>query len=59
MKSSLANYVTALAVAGLGALGGALVVYSEFDDAPGGVMIGILLIVGGVALGGRAARRRG
>jgi hypothetical protein len=57
MKSSVANYLTAFAVAGLAALGGALMVYSEFDDAPGGVLIGIVLIVGAVALGGKAAQR--
>lgn len=59
MKSSVADFVTALAVAGLGALGGALAVYSGYDDAPGGVLLGMLLIIGAVALGWRTAQRRG
>lgn len=58
MRFAVANFVTALAIAGLAALGGALVVYAEFDDAPGGVLIGILLIIGAVTLGARAAQRR-
>ncbi|HEX7081503.1 MAG TPA: hypothetical protein VF329_10850 [Gammaproteobacteria bacterium] len=59
MKSTAAGLFTALAVAGVAALGGALIVYSELDDAPGGVLIGLLLVVGAAALGMRAARWRG
>ena len=57
MKSSVVTFVTALAVAGLAALGGAAVVFSEVDDAPGGVLLGVLLIIGAVALGVRTATR--
>ena len=59
MKYSAADVVTTLAIAGLAALGGAAVVFSEFDDAPGGVLIGFLLITGAVALGLRATQRGG
>lgn len=54
MKSFVATLATALAIA---AIGGALMVYSEADDAPGGVLIGILSIIGAFALAVRAARR--
>lgn len=59
MEPSVADYVTALAIPALAALGGAAVVYSEFDDAPGGILIGMLLIIGAVALALRTAQRRG
>lgn len=58
MKSSLNNLVTALAIPAIAALGGALAVYSEYDDAPGGVLFGFLLILGAVVLSWRAAERR-
>jgi hypothetical protein len=59
MKSSVARLVLALALVAIGgALGVALIRYSEADDAPGGVVIGALLIVGAVALGVRMARTR-
>lgn len=52
------SYVTAFAIPALAALGGALAVFSGYDDAPGGVLMGFLLIMGAVALGLRAAQRR-
>lgn len=58
MKSSATDFVTALAIPAMGALGGAAVVFSEFDDAPGGILVGYLLILGAVALSIRAAKRR-
>ena len=39
------------------ALGVAGIVYGEADDSPGRQLIGVLLIVGAVALGVRTARR--
>lgn len=54
----VADLVTVLAVVALAALGGAFAVYAEYDDSPGGVVIGFVLILGAVALGVRAARRR-
>ena len=46
-----------LAVAiGLGALGVAAAVFGEADDAPGLVLLGILLVASGCAIGLRAAR---
>jgi hypothetical protein len=57
MKSSVANFVTALGIAAMAAIGGAAVVFSEFDDAPGGMLLGFLLIIGAVAFGIRTAQR--
>ena len=57
MKSSTSSMVTTLAIAPIAALGGALAVYAEYDDSPGGELIGLLLILGAMALGVRAARR--
>lgn len=51
MDFSVSRLATTLAIAGLAALGGAAVVYSEFDDAPGGILIGLLMIVGAVLIG--------
>lgn len=59
MKTPVGNLVLALCFVAIGvALGVALIRYSEADDAPGGVVIGMLLIAGAVALGVRTARRR-
>ena len=59
MKSSVTNLVMALGLVAIGvALGVALIRYSEADDAPGGVVLGILLIGAAVALGVRTARRK-
>ena len=59
MRSSATNLVLALALVAVGVvLGVALIRYSEADDAPGGVVIGTLLIGGAVALGVRMARPR-
>ena len=52
------NLVKALGLIALGvAIGVPLIMYSEADDAPGGVLIGILLIIGAVALGVRIATK--
>ena len=52
MKSSLATIVMALGVAAIGVvLGARLIAYSEADDAPGGVVIGALIIAAALALG--------
>jgi hypothetical protein len=56
MKSFIATLAAALAVA---AVGVTAIVYGGEDDAPGLVLIGILLIVGAFAVGVRAAHRRG
>ena len=58
MKAPATNFVTALAIAIPAALGGALIVFSGFDDAPGGQLLGLIIIIGAVALGGKAAQRR-
>ncbi|MEJ2215736.1 MAG: hypothetical protein P8099_03880 [Gemmatimonadota bacterium] len=42
----------------MAALGGAAMVFSEFDDSPGGELIGLLLIVVATAIGLRTARLR-
>jgi hypothetical protein len=56
MKSFAAILAAALAVT---AIGVAAIVYGGEDDAPGLVLIGILLIVGAFAVGVRTAYRRG
>ena len=58
MKTPATSLVSALAIAIPAALGGALVVFSGYDDAPGGQLLGLLLIIGAVVLGGKTARRR-
>lgn len=58
MKYSVAEVTTAFVIAGTAALGGAAVVFSEFDDAPGGVLLGFVLILGAAAIALRALRRR-
>ena len=58
MKFSAANLINASIVAVLAALGGALIVYSEFDDAPGGILIGLVLIAAAVLVGGRSGSRQ-
>jgi len=42
----------------IAASGVALALYAEADDAPGGVVIGWVLVLGAVALGARAFLRR-
>lgn len=59
MDFSVANIVSTLAVPAMAALGGAAVVFSEIDDAPGGVLVGILLVLASVVLSVRAAHRGG
>lgn len=50
--------VSAVATAALAAIGGAAVVFGEVDDAPGLVLMGIVFVIGAVALGVKAAGRR-
>ena len=62
MTSSLTNYGIGLGIAALAGLGGAFSVFSGYDDAPGGVLLGWAMILGAAVLGatalGRAARPR-
>lgn len=58
MTPSIADFLIASTLAALAGLGGAAVVFSEFDDAPGGILIGILLIAGAMVLGWKALQRR-
>jgi hypothetical protein len=55
MIRTIAMLFTALAIA---ASGIALARYAEADDAPGGVVIGWVLVMGAVVLGARAFLRR-
>lgn len=50
MKLGFSDYLSALAVAATAGLGGAAVVLADIDDAPGGMLIGYLLILGAAAL---------
>jgi len=59
VKFSLTRAVMALGliVAGV-AIGAAGIYIGDTDDAPGAALIGILLMIGAVALGVRTARRK-
>jgi hypothetical protein len=56
MKYSLADIATALGIPTLAALGGGFAVYAGYDDAPGGVLIGLVMVLGAMALGLRRTR---
>jgi hypothetical protein len=56
MRSIAAVFAAVLAIA---AIGVAAIVYGGEDDAPGLVLIGVVLIVGAIAFGMRTAHRRG
>ena len=59
MKSSLTNVLLALGLIAIGAgIAVAGIYIGETDDAPGAALIGILLMVGAVALGVGTARRK-
>lgn len=59
MNHPILRYGIALAIVLVGVAAGALLIaYSEADDAPGGILLGILLIGGALLLGARAARQR-
>lgn len=53
MKSILAS----VAPIGIAAIGGALAVYGDYDDSPGGYLLGILLVLGAMAFGAGSAWR--
>ena len=55
MIKTIATLLIALVIAASGVL---LARYAEADDAPGGVVIGWVLVMGAVALGARAFLRR-
>lgn len=57
MKANVRDVVSSAFVALLAALGGVAVVLAEIDDAPGGILIGLLMVVGAFVLGLRARRR--
>ncbi|HYF92854.1 MAG TPA: hypothetical protein VD969_11475 [Symbiobacteriaceae bacterium] len=59
MKTSLTNSVMALGLIATGvAICVAGIYIGETDDAPGAALMGILLMIGAVALGVRTARRK-
>ncbi|HEX5777734.1 MAG TPA: hypothetical protein VFY21_02745 [Xanthobacteraceae bacterium] len=59
MKTSLANSVMAFGLVAIGvALGTAGIYIGETDDAPGAALLGILLMIGTIALGLRTALRK-
>ena len=59
MKSSVRNFVLALGFVAIGvAIGAAGIYVGDTDDAPGAALMGILLMIGAVALGVRTARRK-
>jgi len=59
MKSSVTNILMALGLTAIGVgIAAAGIYIGETDDAPGAALLGILLMVGAVALGVRTARRK-
>lgn len=59
MKSSVAHLVRALGFVAIGvAIGAAGIYIGETDDAPGAALVGILLMIGAVALGVRTSLRK-
>lgn len=59
MKSSVTNLAIAIGLVVIGiAIGAAGIYLGDTDDAPGASLIGILLMIGMVALGVKKARRR-
>jgi len=59
MMSSAAKFASALGFVAIGAAIAAVGIYiGDTDDAPGAALIGILLMIGAVALGVRTARRK-
>ena len=59
MHRPVARLITAIVVAATGIyLGVSLAIYAEADDAPGGVLLGIILMLGSLALGIWIALRR-
>jgi membrane protein DedA with SNARE-associated domain len=60
MPRSAARLIAAVVVAATGIyLGVSLAVFAEADDAPGGVLLGMILVLGSLALGLWIALRRG
>lgn len=57
MKTPLLDLVIALAIPAVAALGGALYVFGEFDDAPGGMQLGLVLAAAAAVVNVREARR--
>ena len=58
MTSSAKNLVKALGLVATGlAIAAAGIYVGDTDDAPGAALVGILLMIGAVALGVRTARR--
>ncbi|HLV26172.1 MAG TPA: hypothetical protein VKZ41_07645 [Gemmatimonadales bacterium] len=59
MKPSLLTLLLALSVAAVGSFAGFILMqYSEADDAPGGMLLGLLVIVGALVAGYRIVRNK-
>jgi hypothetical protein len=59
MKSSITNTLIALGLIAIGVgIAAAGIYLGETDDAPGAALIGILLMIGALALAVRTARRK-
>ncbi|MEM7416980.1 MAG: hypothetical protein AAF389_15840 [Gemmatimonadota bacterium] len=56
MDRPIRDYVLAFGIAALAGLGGAAVVLADVDDAPGGMLIGFLMVVSAAALHLRTSR---
>ena len=59
MKASVKNLLVGLGIVAIGvAIAAAGIYVGDTDDAPGAALLGILLMIGALALGVRTARRQ-
>ena len=56
-ETPMKDLLVAIATTGIAGLGGALAVYGSYDDSPGGTLLGIVVVLGAMALSARMARR--
>lgn len=54
MKVGFTGFIAVLATAGLAALGGGFAVFAGYDDSPGGVLLGVAMVIVGVFIGLKA-----
>lgn len=56
-ETLMKQLLAAMATTGIAGVGGALAVYGSYDDSPGGTLLGIVIVLGAMALSARMARR--
>jgi hypothetical protein len=56
MASAFTRLGIAFATAVIAALGGGAIVFSEYDDAPGGILIGLVMVLVAAGIGSAALK---